>query len=63
MRIKSSTALTVSTIDTTQRELFKTLTDYSGSSRLREIFLKTDNLLKGKYLAELTQGEFPSESR
>ncbi|WRT64147.1 AMP deaminase [Kwoniella shivajii] len=27
----------------------------TGSSRLREIFLKTDNLLKGKYLAELTQ--------
>ncbi|AFR93958.2 AMP deaminase [Cryptococcus neoformans C23] len=26
----------------------------TGSSRLREIFLKTDNLLKGKYLAELT---------
>ena len=24
---------------------------------MREIFLKTDNLLKGKYLAELTQGE------
>lgn len=30
----------------------------TGSSRLREIFLKTDNLLKGKYLAELTQGQF-----
>ena len=29
----------------------------TGSSRLREIFLKTDNLLKGKYLAELTQGQ------
>jgi len=28
----------------------------TGSSRLREIFLKTDNLLKGKYLAEITQG-------
>ncbi|WVO12977.1 AMP deaminase [Cryptococcus depauperatus] len=27
----------------------------TGSSRLRDIFLKTDNLLKGKYLAELTQ--------
>ncbi|WOO78714.1 AMP deaminase [Vanrija pseudolonga] len=27
----------------------------TGSSRLREIFLKTDNLLKGKYLAELTK--------
>lgn len=26
----------------------------TGSSRLREIFLKTDNLLKGSYLAELT---------
>ncbi|BEJ16660.1 hypothetical protein CspHIS471_0600610 [Cutaneotrichosporon sp. HIS471] len=26
----------------------------TGSSRLREIFLKTDNLLKGTYLAELT---------
>jgi AMP deaminase len=30
----------------------------TGSSRLREIFLKTDNLLKGKYLAELTQGRW-----
>jgi hypothetical protein len=29
----------------------------TGSSRLREIFLKTDNLLKGKYLAELTKGK------
>lgn len=26
-----------------------------GESRLREIFLKTDNLIRGKYLAELTQ--------
>ncbi|KAI9439386.1 AMP deaminase [Russula earlei] len=26
-----------------------------GSSRLREIFLKTDNYIKGRYLAELTQ--------
>ncbi|EKM79533.1 hypothetical protein AGABI1DRAFT_120906 [Agaricus bisporus var. burnettii JB137-S8] len=26
-----------------------------GESRLREIFLKTDNLIKGRYLAELTQ--------
>lgn len=26
-----------------------------GESRLREIFLKTDNYIKGKYLAELTQ--------
>jgi AMP deaminase len=30
----------------------------TGSSRLREIFLKTDNLLKGKYLAELTHGAY-----
>lgn len=29
----------------------------NGSSRLREIFLKTDNLLHGQYLAELTKGE------
>lgn len=27
-----------------------------GESRLREIFLKTDNLIKGRYLAELTKG-------
>lgn len=27
----------------------------NGSSRLREIFLKTDNYLGGRYLAELTQ--------
>jgi len=27
-----------------------------GESRLREIFLKTDNFVKGKYLAELTKG-------
>lgn len=33
----------------------------TGSSRLREIFLKTDNLLKGKYLAELTQGTLPRD--
>ncbi len=26
-----------------------------GESRLREIFLKTDNLIKGKYLAEITR--------
>jgi len=26
-----------------------------GESRLREIFLKTDNLIKGRYLAELTK--------
>lgn len=29
-----------------------------GESRLREIFLKTDNLIKGKYLAELTRQVF-----
>ena len=28
-----------------------------GESRLREIFLKTDNLINGRYLAELTHGE------
>jgi AMP deaminase len=28
-----------------------------GESRLREIFLKTDNYIKGRYLAELTRGE------
>ena len=28
-----------------------------GESRLREIFMKTDNYIKGRYLAELTQGE------
>ena len=27
-----------------------------GESRLREIFLKTDNYIQGKYLAELTKG-------
>jgi len=27
----------------------------AGQSRLREIFLKTDNLIKGRYLAELTR--------
>jgi len=27
-----------------------------GESRLREIFLKTDNLIQGRYLAELTKG-------
>ena len=27
-----------------------------GESRLREIFLKTDNYIQGRYLAELTQG-------
>ena len=29
-----------------------------GESRLREIFLKTDNHIDGRYLAELTQGEY-----
>ncbi|KAI9592790.1 hypothetical protein BDF19DRAFT_195700 [Syncephalis fuscata] len=29
-----------------------------GESRLREIFLKTDNFIKGRYLAELTQEVF-----
>lgn len=29
-----------------------------GESRLREIFLKTDNFIKGKYLAELTKQVF-----
>jgi AMP deaminase len=28
-----------------------------GESRLREIFLKTDNYIEGRYLAELTKGE------
>jgi AMP deaminase len=28
-----------------------------GESRLREIFLKTDNYIKGRYLAELTKGD------
>ena len=28
-----------------------------GESRLREIFLKTDNHIGGRYLAELTQGK------
>jgi AMP deaminase len=28
-----------------------------GESRLREIFLKTDNLIQGRYLAELTKGD------
>lgn len=31
-----------------------------GESRLREIFLKTDNYIKGRYLAELTRGEIYS---
>ena len=29
-----------------------------GESRLREIFLKTDNYIQGRYLAELTKGMF-----
>ena len=29
-----------------------------GESRLREIFLKTDNLIEGRYLAELTKGMY-----
>jgi AMP deaminase len=29
-----------------------------GESRLREIFLKTDNFIKGRYLAELTRGNW-----
>jgi AMP deaminase len=29
-----------------------------GEPRLREIFLKTDNLIKGRYLAEITQEVF-----
>ena len=29
-----------------------------GESRLREIFLKTDNYIEGRYLAELTKGGF-----
>ena len=29
-----------------------------GESRLGEIFLKTDNHIDGRYLAELTQGEY-----
>jgi AMP deaminase len=28
-----------------------------GESSLREIFLKTDNYIKGRYLAELTKGD------
>lgn len=28
-----------------------------GESRLREIFLKTDNYINGRYLAELTKGK------
>lgn len=31
-----------------------------GESRLREIFLKTDNYIAGRYLAELTKGETTS---
>ena len=28
---------------------------YTGQSRLREIFLKTDNVISGSYLAEITK--------
>lgn len=28
-----------------------------GESRLREIFMKTDNFIQGRYLAELTKGD------
>lgn len=31
-----------------------------GESRLREIFLKIDNRIDGRYFAELTQGDVPS---
>lgn len=31
-----------------------------GESRLREIFLKIDNRIDGRYFAELTQGGIPS---
>lgn len=31
--------------------------DPIGESRLREIFLKTDNHIQGQYLAEVTKGE------
>eukprot|EP01133_Synstelium_polycarpum_P008425 gene8425-9911_t len=34
-----------------------------GQSRLREIFLKTDNLIKGRYLAELTKELFEDLER
>jgi AMP deaminase len=33
----------------------------AGQSRLREIFIKTDNLLAGQYLAEITR-EVPAPS-
>ena len=34
-----------------------------GESRLREIFLKTDNFIKGRYLAELTRGAVNAPQR
>lgn len=33
------------------------VSDPIGESRLREIFLKTDNHIQGRYLAEVTQGK------
>lgn len=32
----------------------------AGQSRLREIFLKTDNVISGSYLAEITREVFPN---
>ena len=37
---------------------FNTKYNPLGQSRLREIFLKTDNLIKGRFLAELTREVF-----
>ncbi len=37
---------------------FNTKYNPCGQSRLREIFLKQDNYIKGKYLAELTKELF-----
>jgi hypothetical protein len=62
---RNSTDLTSSMTGTTLRKqqqqflsVFLTeMAPCSGSSRLREIFLKTDNYLGGRYLAELTKGE------
>jgi len=34
-----------------------------GESRLREVFLKTDNYMEGRYLAELTKGALASPAR
>ena len=33
-----------------------------GESRLREIFLKSDNYIEGRYLAELTKGAYSTIS-